>query len=175
MGARVGIAAIGALLAVVLQVVLAPNITIFGAVPSFVVAYCLAAGMLLPPIPAYVLAFVCGMLADLLGYGPVGAVPFLLLVAIALLQRVHAALGNGTLFVSLAILAAFALAVPLLHTAFVVATTSSFTALEAYGSQGISMAVYDCVLALVLYPLLARVLGQGENRLTAIATGTHLQ
>ena len=42
MGARTTIAAIGALLALVLQIVVAPNIAIMGTMPSFVIAYVVA-------------------------------------------------------------------------------------------------------------------------------------
>ncbi len=73
MSGRFGIAILGALLAVVLQIVLAPNIAIMGTMPHFIIAYAVAISLVLPRNQVYVLVFVLGMIGDLLGYGPVGA------------------------------------------------------------------------------------------------------
>ena len=157
-GGKVVIAAIGALLAVVLQLVIAPNIAPFGVMPSFLITYTLAVALLLEPVPAYVIAFALGMMGDLCGAGPVGALPFILLLAVFLIQQAHKAFGNGTFFVSCLILLCFVIATHLLHAAFMVAMTSTYTALEALKVVALPQSAYDCLLALAQYPLLRRVL-----------------
>ena len=168
MGSRVGIAALGALLALVLQVVLAPNIAIAGVMPSFIIAFTLAVAMLLPPTPAYVIAFTLGLCSDLLGYGPVGALPLILLVCTFALQQSQSAFGNGTLFVSCIILVVFVLLAHFLHAAFMVAMTSTYSAAQAFSQVAIPGSLYDCVLAVVLYVLMRRVLSPGQASMAHI-------
>lgn len=162
MGGRTSIAAIGALLAVVLQVVLAPNIAIFGTTPNFVIAFCVVVAMLLPGTACYVIVFCLGLVADLFGFGPVGALPFILLLCAFLADRAQSTFGNGTLFVSCLIVVAFILLVHFLHAAFMLAVTSSYTASEAFLLIAIPQSLYDCVLAVLLYVLLRRVFNPGQ-------------
>lgn len=157
MGARVGIAAIGALLAVVLQIVLAPNVAVFGTMPSFVIAYCVVIPMLLPGTASYVIVFCAGFVADLLGYGPVGALPFILLLCAFLVGHAQNTFGNGTLFVSCLIVLAFVLVAHFLHAAFMLAVTSSYTASEAFLLVAIPESLYDSLLAVLLYILFRRI------------------
>ena len=63
---------IGAIIAVVLQIALAPNIALFGVVPNFIMAYVLIVSIVCPDQSGPVFAFVLGLLFDLLGTGPVG-------------------------------------------------------------------------------------------------------
>ncbi|MBQ9068977.1 MAG: rod shape-determining protein MreD [Eggerthellaceae bacterium] len=157
MGGRVGIAAIGALLALVLQVVLAPNIAIMGTMPHFVIAYTMVVSLLVPGTPAYVVAFCLGMASDLLGYGPVGALPFILLIMAFAIGRAESAFGNGTVFVSCSILVVFVILAHFLHAAFMVAMTSTYSASEAFLLIAIPQSLYDSVLAVIMYIALRRM------------------
>lgn len=151
------IAAIGAVVALALQIVLAPNIAIMGVMPSFIIAYVVALAMLLPGLPSYLIAFCLGMFSDLLGYGPVGALPFILLIAVFSIDRAQATFGNGTLFVACIILVVFVLLVHFLHAAFMVAITSTYTVAEAFQLVAIPQGFYDCVIALLIYLAMRRV------------------
>ena len=129
---RDGIAvAVGAVIAVLLQIVVAPNIALFGAMPNFVVAYALLVAIVRPATAGPVMPFVLGLVFDLVSGGPVGAMAFLLVLMTFLAARAFAVLDNDTLFMPLVI--------------FVAATV-------------LVEALYDCVIGLVLYPLAARVL-----------------
>lgn len=163
MGARTTIAAIGALLALVLQIVLAPNIAIAGTMPSFVIAYVVAMAMLLPSTPGYVIAFVLGMLTDLLGYGPVGVLPFILLIAVLSIDYAQKVFGNGTLFVSCIIVVAFVIAVHFFHAAFMVAVTSTYTLGDALLLIAIPQSLYDCIWGVLAYMLLRRILMPAQS------------
>lgn len=158
MGSRIGIAAIGALLALVFQVVVAPNIAIMGTMPSFVICYVLAVALLLPGTPSYVIAFCLGIMADLLGYGPVGALSVILLIAAFCIEQADKTFGNGTLFVSCITYVAFVLLVHFLHAGFMVAVTSGYSAADAMRLIAIPQALYDCVLGVLVFLLMRRVL-----------------
>ena len=118
MNGRFGIAVLGALLAVVLQIVVAPNIAIMGTMPQFIIVYAVAISLVLPRDQVYVLVFALGMLGDLLGYGPVGALPFILLIASVAIDFAQKTFGNGTLFVSCIIVVAFVIVIHFLHAAY---------------------------------------------------------
>ena len=157
MSGRVGIASIGALLALVLQIVLAPNVAIVSTAPSFVVAYAVALAMTLSGTPCYLIAFALGMLGDLLGFGPVGVLPFILLVASFAIDRAQAVFGNGTLFVACVIVVVSVIVVHLAHAAFLVALASSYSAADALRLVAIPQSLYDSVLAVLIYLLLRRM------------------
>lgn len=168
MGGRVGIAALGAVIAVVLQIILAPNIAIMGTMPQFIIVYALASAMLLPREGAYVLVFCLGMVGDLLGYGPVGALPFILLIAVLAIDFAQKTFGNGTLFVSCIIVVAFTIAVHFLHAAFMIAMTTGYTALDAFLLVAIPESLYDSVLAVLCYMALRRLLSPGQASMASV-------
>lgn len=82
--------------AFVLQVVVAPNLPLGIAVPSFLVPLVLCLAILRNPGTCYVLAFVLGLLTDLLSSTPVGLSALLLLIAVAVLERAFEVLDKST-------------------------------------------------------------------------------
>lgn len=63
---------VGAVVAVVLQIVLAPNLVILGAMPDLVLVYVGIAAMLLRRDSVLVMAFFAGLAMDLVGTSTVG-------------------------------------------------------------------------------------------------------
>ncbi|MCB6313492.1 MULTISPECIES: rod shape-determining protein MreD [Gordonibacter] len=156
---RDGIAvAVGAVVAVLLQVVVAPNIALFGAMPNFVVAYALLVAIVRPMAAGPVMPFVLGLVFDLVSGGPVGAMAFLLVLMTFLAARAFAVLDNDTLFMPLVIFVAATVLVEALYAAFLLALGFDASALDVFLYRALPCALYDCVIGLVLYPLAARVL-----------------
>lgn len=155
---RDGIAvAVGAVVAVLLQVVVAPNIALFGVMPNFVVAYALLVAIVRPATAGPVMPFVLGLVFDLVSGGPVGAMAFLLVLMTFLAARAFAVLDNDTLFMPLVIFVAATVLVEALYAAFLLALGFDASALDVL-YRALPCALYDCVIGLVLYPLAARVL-----------------
>lgn len=154
---------IGAVLAVLLQLVLAPNIAVFGALPNFVMAYVLVLAVVRPDGAGPVLAFALGLVFDFLGMGPVGAMAFLLTLVSFLASRAFFALDNDTLFIPLFILVVSFLGVELFYGAFLVGTGSA-SVLEALVYRALPCALYDCAAALVIYPLVSRFVANPDNQ-----------
>lgn len=155
--------AVGAVVAVLLQLVLAPNIAVFGALPNFVLAYVLVMAVVRPDRTGPVLAFVLGLVFDLLGTGPVGAMAFLLTLASLLASRAFFSLDNDTLFIPVFILVVSFLVVELFYGAFLVGTGSA-SVLEAFAYRAVPCALYDCAAALVTYPLVSRFVANPDNQ-----------
>lgn len=157
------IAGLGAAIALILQLVLAPALTIFQVTPSFVIVYSLVLAMVYQGDAALVIAFALGMLSDLIGTGPVGALAFLLVLAAFLLMRLGAAFSTGTVFFPFVFLAGFALAVELLYAAFLMGSGSFLSPLDAFLFRALPCALFDCVIGLFIYPLMSRLLSEGQS------------
>ena len=151
---------IGALIAVVLQVALAPNIALFGVVPNFIMAYALAVAIGCPDQSGPVFFFVLGLLFDLLGSGPVGAMAFLLLAVAMLAKRAYLLLDNDTLFIPLLLITASTLVIEVFYAVFMMAFGAGVGLLDALVFRALPCTVYSGLIGLVLYPIVVRVLGQ---------------
>jgi rod shape-determining protein MreD len=149
---------LGALVAFLLQIIIAPNIALFSATPNFILVYVLAVVLIRFDESLYVLAFVLGLLLDLLGTGPVGVTPFLLVALAFLVSRAYILLNNDTFFIPLAILV---IAIALAEIGYAVALlalgalTGVIDALAYLVLPGI---LYNGVIGIVAYPLLARLI-----------------
>ena len=89
--------AVGAVVALLLQIVVAPNIALFSAQPNFLLAYVLVVAIARPLDAGSVLPFALGLVCDLLGSGPVGGYAFLFVIVSFIASRAFSVLGNDTL------------------------------------------------------------------------------
>lgn len=167
--------AIGAVIAVLLQVLLAPAIAIYSAVPNFLIVYTLLIAMVVPDEDHYVLAFVMGLTSDLLGYGPVGALAFLLILASFAASRLHAAFANGTVFVPLIVMVVTIALVELLYAVFVIGFGAGLSVFDAFVYRALPTTLYDCVLGILLYPLLSRLFSASPMAVESVSTGPHMR
>lgn len=144
---------VGAVIVTLLQIALAPNIALFSAMPNFMVVYVLIVAMVRPGASLYVLAFVLGLLYDLFGYGPVGAMPFLLILLSFIVSRAFALLNNDTVFVPLALFVAADFLLELLYAAFLLGLGMADSVIDALIYRALPCALYSTVAGLVLYPI----------------------
>ncbi len=156
--------AVGAVLAVLLQMMLAPNIAVASALPNFAAAYVLVVAVVCPERTGPALAFALGLAFDLVGNGPVGAMALLLLLASFLASRAFLALDNDTLFIPLFILAVSLLVVELFYGGFLAHAGSSASLFEALVYRALPCALYDCVVGLAMYPLVARFVARSGQK-----------
>lgn len=164
---------IGALIAVLAQIVIAPNIALFAAFPNFLAAYVLAVAIVRPTNSVLVLAFVLGLLYSFLGAGPVGAMSFLLVLAAFAASKLFSYLNNDTFFMPLVILVVSAFVVEVLYAVFLVVLGSSSGIMDALLYRALPCAIYDCVIALVVYPLAARFIsGEVPSGSSPVPAGT---
>ncbi|WP_165246629.1 rod shape-determining protein MreD [Adlercreutzia sp. ZJ141] len=146
--------AVGAVIALILQVALAPNIALFGSFPCIPLVYVMALGVADPANASIALSFLTGLACDLLGSGPVGALAFLFLLAHVATARVFLVLDNDALFMPFAIMFAGMFAVETLYGFLLVALGLPVSLLDAFLNRAAPCALYDCVVAVIVYPLL---------------------
>ena len=130
---------VGAVLAVLLQIILAPHIGLFGVVPNIIIAYTLVVAVTQPSLFSSVMPFVLGLFFDLFTGGPVGAMAFSLFMPALVL-------GIGTLLVELS------------YGMFLLLFGYPAGLFEAIAYRVFPCFVYDLVIGLLLYPLAKRFL-----------------
>ncbi len=149
---------IGAAIAVVAQLVIAPNIALFSAMPNFITVFCLLVAIVRPATAGPVLPFAMGLIADFAVGTPVGSTSLLLVLFCAIVSRAFLVLNNDTVLVPLVLLAVASLLIELLTGAFLLSFGMQADLGSAFLYRALPCGLYDCVVGLILYPLAARFL-----------------
>ena len=152
--------AIGAI-AALLQLVLAPALTIFEVMPNFLVATAIAYIAVSSDEPHYLFAFVMGLVSDLLGATPLGAASIALLVCAFAIPMAVEAVGNDTAFGMAALMFASALVYGLVF-GILVCMAGLIGPLEVITYIALPYTVYDGLVALAVMFILSR-LGTGRK------------
>ncbi|WP_251198122.1 rod shape-determining protein MreD [Anaerotardibacter muris] len=87
---------ISAAIVVLLQIVLAPVISIYSVVPNFIVSFVIVLSIVRREDTTYLYAFVMGIISDLLSHVPLGLTPLLLLLISFALSRVFEILDKSS-------------------------------------------------------------------------------
>ena len=154
---------VGAVLAVILQIALAPYIAVFSAAPNFIAVFTLVVAVSRPHAFGAVLPFALGLLYDLVTGGPVGVMAFSLTAFSYLIARLFASLENDTLFMPIAMMALGLFLVELSYGMFLMLFGYNAGLLEALAYRVAPCFVYDMVIAVILYLLTTRFFRQSGS------------
>ena len=146
----------GGFLAVVLQLVVAPYIAVFSAMPNFIAAFAMTVAVVRPHSYGPVLPFVLGLAYDLMGTGPLGAMAFSLTLFSFLIARYADHVGNDSTVVSLAFAALGLLLVELSYGGFLSLLGYNANLFEGLAFRVAPCFVYDMLVALIVYPMAKR-------------------
>ncbi len=149
-------AVVGGAVAVLLQLIVAPNIAIGSIVPNFLFAYVVVVAVVRADTWGPVMPFVLGLVFDLAGGGPIGAMAFVFVLMTFLASRAFLLLDNGTLFMPIALVVFSMLFGEILYGVFLMMCGMGVGLLEALAYRGLPCALFDCVIGLVMYPLCVR-------------------
>lgn len=168
MGERV-IMIIGALVAVVLQIFVAPHIVVLGGMPNFVVVWTVLVAVMRPSRFGPVLPFVLGLVYDLFSGGPVGAMAFSLTAFSmgAALFLNH--MNNDTKFMTIVALALGLVLTELSYGVFLLLFGFNAGLIEAIAFRVVPCFVYELLVGLALIPLGERFLKTNDMPLMGIA------
>ena len=150
--------AVGAVVALLLQIVVAPNIALFSAQPNFLLAYVLVVAIARPLDAGSVLPFALGLVC-----GPVGGYAFLFVIVSFIASRAFSVLDNDTLFMPVTIFVVATFAAEMLYGALLIGLGLSASPVDAFLYRALPCTLYDCVVGLVLYPIIARLLASGAQ------------
>ena len=147
---------VGAVIALVLQLAVAPYIGLFGAVPSFLIAYVMAVTVVRPQSRGAVMPFLLGIVFDFASGGTIGAMAFCLTAVSAIISRLFSRVDNDSKFMAFALMAVGVLFTEFLYGVFLFAGGYSASVFEALVFRVAPCFLYDFVLAAIMYPLVAR-------------------
>ena len=155
---------IGAVVAVLVQLVVAPYIAIANALPNFIVAYVLVVSVLRPRSSRTVmLAFLMGLAYNLFVGGPVGSMSVILIVLCVVAANAMVTMANDTMFMPLAIVAAGLLACEVVYLLVLLGFGLELGLGGALLGRTLPCFLYDCVAGLLVY-LVMRRLAQASDR-----------
>lgn len=154
---------IASVVAVVLQIFLAPHIAIGNAMPSFPVVLCMVVAILKSRTYGCVLPFVMGLICDLLGGTPIGAMAFSLTVFSMLTAWFYQRIDNDTIFIALLCIAVGLLLVQLCFGVILLIFGYGTNPIEAIGLKVLPSYLYNLILTLILYIIAARLVAHGDT------------
>jgi len=153
--------AIGAVLvATLLQVGLAPYMEIGGVTPNFILLVVVTLALTTGPTEGAIAGFAGGLLFDLIGTGPVGAMALVLAVTGYLAGLLHEQMFAEGWLLPITVFAVAALSAEVAYGLMLMLVGEGGPFWSSFLTKMLPGAVYNTALALLIYPWLARFLRQ---------------
>lgn len=155
---------IGAVVVTLLQLVVAPYVVAFNAMPNFMAAYTIVVAVVRPRSSrTCILAFAMGLLYNLFVGGIVGSMAVVLIAATVLASFAMRALANDTHFQPVVIMAAMLLVVEVVYLMVLLASGLGLGFFQALMFRALPCAVYDIVVGIALYAIMSRLAAVSER------------
>ena len=148
------------LAAAVLQAALAPYLAIGQVVPNFLLLVVITIALVEGPAPGAAVGFSAGLIFDLLGSGPVGPMLLVLTLTGYLTGLMHENMFAEGWLLPLTVLAVATLSAEVAYGLILILLGSGGPFWSTFLTKMLPGAVYNTVLALLIYPWLARFLRQ---------------
>lgn len=149
---------IGAVIVVLLQVMVAPYLTIGYAMVNLIMGYVIIMAIFRAEKQGYIMPFVLGLIYDLLSSGCVGAMALVCVVLTFAISRIYLLLSNDTHFIAIALIVAGCFLGEFAYGCLVIVCGLDVNLLEALLYRVLPCGLYDTVVALIAYFLMARFL-----------------
>lgn len=153
-----GMIIVGAVVAVLLDVVLSPNLPLFSNTPNFMIAYSMVVAIISKGTIAYGIAFALGLVSDLLGYGPVGSLSILLMIAVAVSRSYLNDFSRSKGIAGIVALLCIILGVEVIHGLGTVLFIPDVDPIDAVVYIALPCSILDCALGVVIYTVMSRLL-----------------
>lgn len=148
---------VGCIVALLLQIVVAPYISFMNAMPNFVLVFALAYSIVRPDAEMALPAFLLGLGYNLLCGGTVGFMSVLLIVATLVVTRTFVVMSNASLFMPFVLIALAALVVEVI-VGVGASSLADVNVFEAVIFRSVPCALYDSIIGLILYPIMSRIM-----------------
>lgn len=143
------------IIALLLQVIVAPNLQIANALPSFITSLVVAYVLVYNQEPHYVLAFLMGFAADLLGNSALGLTALCLLVIAFLVGVVGRTIGSDNVIMSIVTMLVALFGSELVYGLFM-AGAGAATVGDAMLYRVLPCTLYNTAIAVIWYLILMR-------------------
>lgn len=155
---------IGAVAVTLLQLVVSPYIVVFNAMPNFMAAFVVVTSVLRPRSSgSLVLAFVMGLLYNLLVGGVVGSLSAVLVLVSLACSFIMRSMAGDTSFHALIVMAVGLLLVEVAYLVVLLAFGLNLGFVQALIFRALPCAVYDAVAGAVVFLVMHRVAAESER------------
>lgn len=148
-----------------LQIALAPNVAIRGAIPNFLLVAVVCVAMLTDSRTGCLVGFFCGLLFDLVGIGPLGVMTATLTLVGYLTGYFAKNLITESLTATMIFLVVCALISELIYCIFLAITGEVASFGQSLYMRVLPSAVYDTIFAAICFPLVRRYLKTPTDRM----------
>ncbi len=166
---------IGGIVSLLLQIIVAPTISVMFAMPNFILIYVGIVAMIRPEGWVYGMAFVLGLAYDLLGNNPVGLMAALLLIVVLFASRAFLLFNNDTVFIPLMVSMVSSILVEAVYAMFLLLFGLDVALGDALLLRALPCALYDCAMGLIIFPILTHFLVPLDNHLSVTPSTTTIR
>lgn len=157
------VAALALLIASVLQVLVAPNISLLGGSPNFLLIIVVVMALSEGSSEGATLGFIAGLLFDLLGSGPVGPAAFVLTLVGYVAGSLHQNMFSEGWIAPLIVLGTASLLGELVYMLVLVVLGSGMSFGAALLTKVLPNALYSLFIGVVSFPLVARAFKKDKS------------
>ena len=154
---------VGALIMIILQVLLAPIITISSIVPNFMLAFTIACVVSRPDQNHLVFAFVMGLIYDLTSSGPVGAMAFAMVLVCFVASIVITKIPSNSFAISMIAIILSVIFVETIYGVFQLALSLDTSFIDILTYRVLPCTMYDLILSIIMLPIMAKILSPRIN------------
>lgn len=149
---------IGAIVMIILQVFLAPIISISSVIPNFLLAYTIAVVVARPDQNHLVFAFFMGLIFDFITNGPVGSMAFIMVLFAFISSLILNRISNINLTISILIIILAVFLIELCYGTFMVSLQIDSTFIDMLKFRVLPCTLYDVILGVVIFPIMVKLI-----------------
>lgn len=155
---------IGAVVVVLLQVIVAPNIGILNAAPNFILCYLVACSVANPREMGFIAPFILGLVYNLAGQGPLGSMALVCILAVLFASSVLRALELESILFPIITIAVVCFLAEFVYGLLLMACGMSVNFLDALLQICLPCGLYDAIIAIIAYPFLRRFMFSAKKQ-----------
>lgn len=148
----------GSIIMVVLQLFLAPIISINAVIPNFLLAYMVACIVARPDTNHLVFAFAMGVFFDIFTSGPVGAMSFVMVIISFFVSIILRRIENVNLAISIITIILAIFCSELIYGVFQMSIFVDQSFIDILAFRVLPCALYDVILGIIMFPIVLRYL-----------------
>ena len=169
-----GVIVATAIIAVILQLVIAPAITFFGIVPNFVMVAIIITAMRNTPLRSTVTGFTLGLIFDLCSLGPTGAMALVFTILAWAISSLNKGVFTGSLAIDLIIMVAAIVMGEFLTSVIYAVMGVNPSFFSSLIQVVLPAVVYDTIIGFIFLTIYNAILGGGSSSNTRVGTGRSL-
>jgi rod shape-determining protein MreD len=170
---RYAVTVIAAIITVLLQIIIAPNIAINGVVPDFILVFVVVTAISHDTVPSMIVAFILGLVYDFTCSGPIGLMALVLTIIAFAVSSLDKELFSGPWFIEVITLLIASFFGELLYAVVMAIMGLENDFLSSFVYITLPNTVYDALFGLIIFPILAAINKRTSKGITNLKRRLH--